>query len=141
MEKTEIEQKMKVVLGEKVDTSTLPVEPWQPTIQSKNEVVMAEFKLTGGELHKIATGNCMQLNDNDSPFSIRFLLKSSYKVGTGSYVMNHFVLQVVATEKKSFMKKEDIGTRVKVVKTESKKEKKQKQKVKTVINDEGESLF
>lgn len=107
--------------------------------ENKPEVVLAEFELTSTELHKIGNGTCCVFNSDLNPFSIRFLLKSSFKSPKSNFVINKYALQVVITQKQKFMRKEDIAVRTKVVKTKSKKP--EKMRVETEVKETATKLF
>lgn len=99
-----------------------------------SEVVMAEFVTTSTELHNIANGQCCTLNSD--MFSIRFLLKDSFKSSRSNFVINKYVIQVLAHSKSDFLRKENIATKTKVVKSKSKtKTKEQPTQIKLEINN------
>ena len=109
-----------------------------------NQVVLAEIPVSSTQLHKIANGSCCTLHDTSSQYSLRFLLKSSFKSRKSNFVINNFVMQVIVRQNKKYMTKEDIATKVKVVKTEGKRQKKEekhKQDVKTEIVNNNRTLF
>lgn len=76
--------------------------------------VVAEIPVSNVKLHKIATGDCCTLAHPGEPFAIRFLLKNSFKASKSNFVVNNFLIQVVAVGKDNTMKEEQIATRTKV---------------------------
>ncbi len=109
---------------------------------AKPSVVLAEFKVTSTELHNLANGKCCKFNDQDSPFSIQFLLKNSFKSQKSNFIINNYVMQIIASEKKVYMVKEEIAVQTRLEKrtTVTKKEV-QKPIVKLEIEEGVESLF
>lgn len=106
------------------------------------EVVIAEFPVTSTELHKIANGDCCQFNSRESLFSIRFLLKDSHKSYKSNFVINNYVIQIIASNKDHYLKKEEIAVKTKVVKTETKRQPQTESvKIDTQIQTTGETLF
>lgn len=104
------------------------------------EVVLVEFPISSTALHNIANGDCCTLNDEECPFSVRFMLKDSFKSAKSDFVINKFVVQIVVSENRQFMRKEDMATRVKVVARERKvKQKAVKEEI--VVEDANEALF
>jgi len=116
------------------------MEQMKESLQDKtNEVVLVEFPLSSTELHNIANGGCKQLNDRECPFSIRFMLKDSFKSSRSDFVINKFVVQIVVAENKEFLKKENIATRVKIVARDRKKKEKIKEEI--TVEESEERLF
>ena len=74
--------------------------------------VLAEINIRSTELHKIANGDCCTLSDG--ALGIRFLLKNSFKVRQSNFVVNEFVMQIVALGKDNVMHKESIAVKTKV---------------------------
>ena len=105
-------------------------------------VVLAEFDTTSTELHNIANGKLCTLFDGQ--FGIRFLLKESFKSGKSSFVINKFKIQFLVSDKPNAMRKENIATKVKVVKGQSKVVKKKeefKPQLKLQVDDKKEEIF
>ena len=89
--------------------------------------VLAEIGISGTKLHKIATGECCTFADG--PLGIRFLLKNSFKSRNSSYVVNNFIVQIVAIGKDNTMTKEEIAVKTKVKTIVKEKPKKEQTKV------------
>lgn len=112
------------------------------TEEAKPTIVIAEFELSSTDLHNIANGKCMILNDKDTSFKVQFLLKDSFKSGKSNFVINKFAVQIVVSEKRPFMKKEEIAVKTKVEKrTSVEKKVESKPETKLEIEDSNESLF
>jgi len=79
---------------------------------SQDYPVLAEIKIRSTELHKIAQGECKTLADG--ALGIRFLLKKSFKVNNSRFVVNNFVMQIIALGKDNVMHKEDIAVKTRV---------------------------
>jgi hypothetical protein len=108
-------------------------------VPKEREVILVEYPISSTELHKIANGDCAQLNSKDCPFSIRFLLEHSQKSSKSNFVINRFKVQIVVSEQQKFMRKEEIATRTKVLKAKPKT--KVREKVETKIESSDEVLF
>lgn len=104
------------------------------------EVVLAEYPVTSTELHKIANGDCCIFNNDTNPFSIRFLLQSSFKSPKSDFVINKYVMQIMVTQKQKFMRKEEIATRTRVVKTK-RAEKVKVERIETQVKESKKKLF
>lgn len=80
-----------------------------------NEVIIAEIPVNKIELLNIANANkCSTLSKPGEIFGVRFLLKNSFKAKNSNFVVNNFVMQVVALGKDNVMKKEDIAMKTKI---------------------------
>jgi len=110
-----IENFMQTLKKEKTE-HTNPVQVKQ---ESNNIPVLAEIPITGGQLHAIASGKCMTVSQNGETMGIRFLLKNSFKLQKNNFVVNNFVMQIVALGKNNTMKREHIATQVKLQKVKS----------------------
>ena len=108
---------------------------------SRAEVVLAEYPVTSTELHKIANGDCCTINDPSCPFSLRFMLKKSFKSSCSDFVINNYVIQIVASETKKFLRKEEIATKTKVVKGRQKRSNAVPIETGTEVKDTNRSLF
>jgi len=141
MNDDELAQSMKKVQEvqqeKKEKTST-----FAPLLKIENSTILAEFPITSTEMHKIANGDCCVINAEQSAFSIRFLLKNSFKSPRSNFVINKYVIQILVSEKQKFMRKEEIAVRTKVVKGQSAKgEKKDTEKIETSISESKKDLF
>ena len=117
------------------------MEAMQQKIQEKEGVVLAEFDTTSTELHNIANGKLCTLFSGQ--FGIRFLLKESFKSGRSSFVINKLKIQFLVNNKPNAMRKENIATKVKVVKGQSKIKRKEefKPQLKLQVDDKKEEIF
>ena len=119
-----------------------------PDHQSKTNVdnsdipVVSEIPITGGQLHSIAAGNYCLIGQKGEPFAVRFMLKSSFKVPGKNFVMRNVVMQIVAVGKDNVMRRKDMATDIRVVKSKpSVKPKQDKDDMKFEVNDSKKSLF
>ena len=85
---------------------------------SNEPVVLAEIPLTGGQIHALAQGGGQTFSDG--MFGIRFILKSSFKLPKGNFVVKKFVMQVITKGKLDTVKADKVATVIKVEKGESK---------------------
>lgn len=112
----------------------------QPS-RKRSDVVIAEIPVSNTQLHKIATGECCSLGKEGELFSIRFLLKNSFKARNSNFVVNSFIMQIVAVGKDNAMRKEDIAVKTKiktVIKEKTVKAKKSQVQFKTKTEDKEE---
>lgn len=117
------------------------LDPYTP--QLDNDVpVVSEIPISSGQLHKIAAGNYCLLGQKGEPFAVRFMLKSSFKLKKNDFVVRNIVMQIVAVGKDNVMRREDMATDVKLVKSQSKISTKQiKEEMQFKINDNKKELF
>jgi len=80
-------------------------------------VVVSEIPISNTQLHHIATGKICQIGQPEEPFAVRFLLKSSFKSSSSNYVVNNYIMQIIAVGKNNVMRKQDMDllTKVKTV--------------------------
>ena len=88
----------------------------------KDYTVMAEYPLSAGQLHKIAETHGKTLYRSGESFAVRFLLKSSFKTKS-KYVVNNFIMQIIAVGKDGTFTPEEISGKIKVQKETIIKEK------------------
>lgn len=105
---------------------------------NKQEVILDEIEITSTELHNIANGQCCDLNGDK--FSIRYLLKDSFKSPKSNFIINKYAIQIVAKQSREYFKKELIATKTKIEKAEIKIKKESKQ-VKLELSSDSEELF
>lgn len=104
--------------------------------------VVAEIPITGGQLHSIASGNYCLIGQKGESFAVRFMLKNSFKVPKNNFVVRNIVMQVVAVGKDNVLRREDMGTDVKIIKTKSEsKKKKVNEEIKFSVDDNQKELF
>lgn len=97
-----------------VVNSLIP-QPSQAQTQT-DKVVLAEIPINSTTLHNIALGKCCTIGQAGEVFAVRFLLQNSFKSRYSNFVINNFMMQVIAVGKSSAMRKEDIAVQTKVVK-------------------------
>lgn len=135
LRKDVIDSEEKVTLPSSLDNEiNLPQAP-------SGDIVLAEIPVSNVQLHKIGVGECCTLAQPGEVLGVRFLLKSSFKARQSNFVVNNFVMQIVATGKQNAMRKEDIAvlTKVKVEKAKVPEKKKvQEKKLDEYKKEEGE---
>lgn len=115
---------------------------WQEGTDNRNYPVVAEIPISGGQLHSIAAGNYCLLGQRGEPFAVRFMLKSSFKLNNKNFVVRNIVMQIVAVGKDNVMRREDMATDVKIIKTKAKVSTKPvKEEMQFKVNDDKKELF
>jgi hypothetical protein len=106
-----------------------------------SDVVIAEIPVDNTTLHKIATGQCRSIGCKGEMFAVRFLLKDSFKARQSNYVVNRFVMQILAVGKGNAFKVEDIAVKTKVQTVQKIVEKKKVENITFKIDTTKKEMF
>ena len=109
---------------------------------SINYPVLAEININNITLLKIANGQLLTIGMPGEVLAVRFLLKHSMKSPKTNFVINNYVMQIIAVGKNNTMRVEQIANQVKIQKVQKIVEKKPLLSINDInIKQEGGELF